>query len=121
MRNVDYTAGFNRFSGLQPLKFFLRGVVLLICSQLTVYMKRPTLCLHFMLLPLHRPSPSLGVPPKANKMPPKLKSYVARSFGSAKNEEERELIHKHLDATLNKVFAEKRQWEVDWDSFPLPL
>ena len=54
-------------------------------------------------------------------MPPKMKEYVARAFGSGKTEEERELIHKHLDTTLNKIFAEKQQWDIDWDNFPLPL
>ena len=54
-------------------------------------------------------------------MPPKLKNYVARAFASAKNEDEREQIHQHLDVTLNKIFAEKRQWDLDWDNYPLPL
>lgn len=56
-----------------------------------------------------------------DKMPLDMKNYVARAFSSARNEEERELIHKHLDTTLNKIFAEKRQWSIEWDNYPMPL
>lgn len=54
-------------------------------------------------------------------MPPKMKEYVNRAFLSTHNEEERDLIHKHLDAKLNKIFREGRQWTIDWDKEPLPL
>ena len=54
-------------------------------------------------------------------MPQKMKDYVARAFASATNEEERDLIHKHLDSKLNQIFSKKQQWSIDWDNFPMPL
>lgn len=54
-------------------------------------------------------------------MPPKMKDYVTRAFASASNEEDRERIHQFLDNTLNKIFAENKQWSIDWDRYPMPL
>ncbi len=56
-----------------------------------------------------------------DNMPQKMKDYVARAFASAKTEEDRDLVHKHLDSRLNEVFAKKQQWTIDWDTFPMPL
>lgn len=60
-------------------------------------------------------------PSPKDKMPPKMKEYVSRAFSSGRTEEERELIHKHLDSKLNMIFSENKQWGIDWDNYPMPL
>ena len=60
-------------------------------------------------------------PPENSKMPKKMKDYVNRAFASAASEEERDLIHQHLDIRLNEIFAKNEQWGIDWDHFPMPL
>ena len=58
---------------------------------------------------------------KPGKMPPKMKEYVTRAFASASSEEERDLVHQFLDDKLNKIFAENKQWTIDWERYPMPL
>ncbi len=55
-----------------------------------------------------------------DKWPPKLKEYVARAFSACTKEGEREYVHRVLDDELNKMFADKTQWSIDWDTYPLP-
>ncbi len=56
-----------------------------------------------------------------DNMPQKMKEYVASAFSSAKTEEDRDAVHKHLDSKLNDIFAKKQQWSIDWDNYPMPL
>ena len=54
------------------------------------------------------------------KFPPGFSTYVNRAFAACTTADEREKVHEYLDVELNKIFNEKKQWEIDWDTFPLP-
>ena len=75
--------------------------------------------------PTSAPPPSAGaargVAGSQGNMPAKMKDYVNRAFLGAGTEAQRDKVHKHLDAKLNRIFAEARQWSIDWDNEPLPL
>ncbi len=49
-----------------------------------------------------------------------MKEYVARAFAACTNEEDRDHVHSVLDNELNKMFADNRQWAINWDTYPLP-
>lgn len=55
-----------------------------------------------------------------SKWPPKFKGYVQRAFAAAVSDSDKEYVHRVLDEELNRMFADKKQWEIDWDSYPLP-
>ena len=54
------------------------------------------------------------------KFPPGFSTYVNRAFSACSTSDEREKVHEYLDIELNKIFNEKKQWEIDWDTYPLP-
>ena len=61
-----------------------------------------------------------GAKNKKGKFPPGFSTYVNRAFAACSTAEEREKVHEYLDAELNKVFNENRQWGIDWETYPLP-
>ena len=76
--------------------------------------------------PATRPPPPTSSKPEADptvtrgKFPPGFSTYVNRAFAACSTSEEREKIHEYLDVELNKIFNDKKQWEIDWETFPLP-
>ena len=59
-------------------------------------------------------------PAKKGKFPPGFSTYVNRAFAACTTSEERERVHEYLDTELNKLFNENKQWEINWDTYPLP-
>ena len=66
--------------------------------------------------------PDTGDPSPAprGKFPPGFSTYVNRAFAACTTSDQRERVHKYLDVELNKLFTENKQWEINWDTYPLP-
>ena len=61
-----------------------------------------------------------GQPTARGKFPPGFSTYVNRAFAACATPDEREKVHEYLDVELNKLFNDNKQWEVNWDTYPLP-
>lgn len=59
-------------------------------------------------------------PAPRGKFPPGFSTYVNRAFAACTTSDQREKVHKYLDVELNKLFTENKQWEINWDTYPLP-
>ena len=64
--------------------------------------------------------PERDQPAPQGKFPPGFSTYINKAFASCSTAEERDKLHKYLDNEMNKLFSDKKQWEIDWDSYPLP-
>lgn len=53
-------------------------------------------------------------------MAPQNEGVLTRAFNACSNEKDREYVHHVLDEELNRLFSENKQWNIDWDSYPLP-
>ncbi|KAL5473074.1 hypothetical protein EMCRGX_G027515 [Ephydatia muelleri] len=52
--------------------------------------------------------------------PPALKSYIHRAFAACNTTADRDKVEQFLRVELNTIFAEGKQWQINWNSYPLP-
>ena len=49
------------------------------------------------------------------------REYMLRSFEACVNEDDKSQVERYLKIEINEMFRDKRVWQIDWSSEPLPL
>ena len=47
--------------------------------------------------------------------------YIARAFGACHNDQQKDSVERFLKVELRDIFEEKREWKINWDTYPLPM